>query len=533
MAWVRKIAMWSLAAIYVVALLLVGVYLFFPDQVMFFVNYVNPPIEFHGSSDQIVVGYAFKPVSLDPTAFDAVTRSYLGDLYEGLVQTDRDLNIKPALAVSWGLLDATTWEFRLRPGVKFHDGSNMTANDVVASIERARSAKESQLVNLLSTIRSVQAVGMDRVWVKTIAPDPNLLSKMAVTYIYPSKLKQFDKPLGTGPYAFAGYSEDGLALVAFSDYWGHKPYFHKVLLKFIPDRTERIKALEKGDIQLLANVPPNYACSKTEKYQHAPGCHVIKNKKIMIKAIPSLEVSFLVFNHKNKLFSRRAVREAVSRIIDQSDFVDLAFGFARPVGQFVSNGVFGFNPDITKLSCQPEESKKKFAAACADIFEAIEVMFDYPENLETIGEYVKSVLNDLGFSVELNPLRSEDLQKKIVDGDSDLFFMGWRSELGGALDFLQSVVHTKDPARGYGLYNGAHYSNKQVDALIESAEHNLDEQSRLQQLQDAMKLVVDDIYGVPLYESMTIFGFYDYLDFNPRVDGYIRVADISEKLNKL
>jgi len=533
-AGLKKAVIWGLAAIYVIALLLVGAKLFFPDQVSFLVNYVNPPVEYHGSSDKIVVGYAYKPSSLDPTIFDPVTRSYLVDIYEGLVQTDRDLNIKPALAVSWGMLDSTTWEFRLRPGVKFHDGTDMTVNDVVASIERARTAKESQLVNLLSTIQSVQAVGVDRVRIKTKAPDPNLLTKMAVTYVYPASMTIFDKPLGTGPYVFGGDSDAGFQLDAFPGYWGAQPYFKQALLKFIPGRTDRIDALQNGDIQLLANVPPNYACSKTEKYKTADGCYEIKNDAIQIKAIPSLEVSFLVFNQKNKFFSRRDVRQAVSRIIDQQVFVDLAFGFARPVGQFVSNGVFGFNPDISKPECQPDVAKQQFAAACSDIFEALDITFDYPDSLETIGQYVQSTLKDLGFNVSLGPLSSEDLQKKITDGTSDLYFMGWRSELGGALDFLQSVAHTKDVTRGYGLYNGANYSNKQVDVLIESAEHNLDEKSRLKQMQDAMKILVDDdIYGVPLYESMTIFGFYDNLDFNPRVDGYIRVSEISENKNKI
>jgi peptide/nickel transport system substrate-binding protein len=527
----KKIATWGGATVFVVALIIVGAKLFFEDQVSFLVNYVNPPaVTVHGSAEKLVIGYAYKPAELDPTLFDPVTRSYLVDIYEGLVRTDRDLKIKPALAVSWGLLDSTTWEFRLRPGVKFHDGQDMSVNDVISSLEKARTAPHSQLVNLFATVESVTAVGTDRIRIKTKVPDPLLLNKLAVTYIFPSSLKTFDHPVGTGPYAFGSGTDQDYNLGIYTDYWGEKPYFQDVTLKYIPGRNDRIDALRNGEIQILANMPPNYACSKTEKYRTAEGCNDLTNESIEIKSIPSLEVSFLVFNHRNKLFERKEVRKAISEVFDQQVFVDLAFGFARPAGQFVSSGVFGFNPDIKKTVFDPENAKREFLAVTTDIFESMEVTFDYPDGLETIGQYVQSQLRDLGLNVTLNPLSSEKLQEKIEDGDSDFYFLGWRSELGSASDFMQFVAHSVNVAKGYGFFNGAHYGNKTVDALIEKSEQNLDTESRLKQLQEAMKILVeDDIYGIPLYESETVFAFYDWIKFDPRVDGYIHVSELQEK----
>jgi peptide/nickel transport system substrate-binding protein len=530
---IRKLALGTLTVAYVAGLMFIGAKLFFEDQVALLVNYINPPPEMHASADNLVIGYAYKPASLDPALFDPVTRSYLVDLYEGLVQTDRNLKIKPSLAVSWGLLDPTTWEFRLRPGVKFHDGQELSVNDVIASIERARTASESQLVNLLSTVESVTASGGDKLVIKTRFPDPLLLNKLAVTLIHPASMKDFSKPVGTGPYALKADDETGYVLETFPGYWGGQPYFRKVTLVYVPGRIDRMEALKKGEIQLLANVPPNYACSKTDKYRKADGCYDIANDAIVIKSIPSLEVSFIVFNHRHKLFERREVRQAVSRIFDQQVFVDLAYGFARPVGQFVSSGVFGFNPEIGKPECQPEEAKAQFLAACTDIFETIDVTFDYPEGLETIGQYVQTTLRDLGMNVILNPMSGEDLQKKIMTGESEIYFLGWRSELGSSFDFMQSVAHSRNPSKGYGAFNGARYSNKKVDALIETSERNLDTESRLKQLQEAMKILVDDdIYGVPLYESETVFAFYNWLKFDPRVDGYIHASEIYADLNQ-
>lgn len=253
----------------------------------------------------------------------------------------------------------------------------------------------------------------------------------------------------------------------------------------------------------------------------------LKNPDIAVKSIPSLEVSFLAFNQENEILGKRAVRDAIVMALDQQTFVDLAFGFARPSGQFVSNGVFGFSSSIGKPECDLETAKSQTAKACEGIFESLDITFDYPEDLQTIGQYIQSTLNDLGIIVTLNPLDNNGLLQKIMSGESDFYFLGWRSELGDASDFLQAIAHTKDAARGYGLYNGAHYSNKKVDDLIEKSQENLDPESRLKQLQEAMRILVDDdIYGVPLFESETIFAFNKAINFEPRVDGYIHVAEI-------
>jgi peptide/nickel transport system substrate-binding protein len=516
-----------LAGIYFLALVAVGSYLFFGNQVSLLVNYLLPPKILHNVGERLEIGYAFKPSSLEPTLFDPVTRSYLADVYEGLVMTDRDLKLKPALAVSWGLMDPVTWEFRMRSGVKFHNGIPVTTKDVVASIERARNFSGSQLKTLLNTVESVQALDAERIRIRTKVPDPLLLNKMAVTYIFPEGYSDFEKPLGTGPYLVATVETFKMELSRNRDYWGEKPFYQQVALQYIPNRADRIAALEKDEIQLLVNMPPNYACSRTEKYKDQEGCMKLKNPDIAIKSIPSLEVSFIAFNQKNNIFAKREVRSAIALAVDRQTFVDLAFGFARTAGQFVSNGVFGFNPSIGKPECDLETAKQQTEAACAGIFESLDVTFDYPEDLQTVGQYVQSTLNDLGITVTLNPLDNLGLLQKITGGESDFYFLGWRSELGDASDFLQAVAHTKDTARGYGLYNGANYGNPKVDELIEKSSENLDAEKRLKQLQEAMKILVDDdIYGIPLFESETIFAFNKVLKFEPRVDGYIHASEI-------
>lgn len=516
--------------LYVAVLVILGLELFSGGQISFLGNSVNlfKTAVVALPKEELVIAYASKPQSLEPTLFNPVSRNYLVDIYEGLVKTDRNLIIRPGLAVSWGLVNPTTWEFRLRPDVKFHNGEPVTVNDVIASIERARTFKGSELKTLLNTIASVTSEGEDRIRIKTNFPDPLLLNKLAVTFVFPAGTVDFEQPVGTGPYKFVSSDEYREVLNAFADYWGDKPVYRQVTLEYIASRNDRVAALEKEEVQLLANLPPSVGCSKTEKYNNAEGCMPLKNPNIVIKSIPSLEVSFLVFNQKNSLLNNRDVRDAITKAFDPKVFTDLAYGFAREVGQYVSSGVFGFNPDIKKPEYDMAAAKKVLEdVGNKDVFKQLTLTFAYPNSLQPIGEYVQSQLEDLGIRVELNPVSDDKLLEEISDATADIYFLGWRSELGDALDFLQAAAHGKDEERGYGLYNGANYMNKKVDELIEQAQSDLDAPSRLTAMQEAMKiLAVDDIYGVPLYESETIFAYLNYLDFEPRVDGYIYASEI-------
>ncbi len=516
--------------LYIAVLALLGLELFSEGRISLLGNSVNmfKKAAVILPKEELKIAYAFKPQSLEPTHFDPVTRNYLVDIYEGLVKTDNNLIIRPGIAVSWGLVDPLTWEFRLRPEVKFHDGRTVTVDDVIASIERAKTFSGSQMKTLLNSIDSIKANGTDRIRIKTNVPDPMLLNKLAVTFIFPAGTTDFETPVGTGPYEFVSSDEYSEELSDFGDYWGPKPVYKHVTLQYISSRNDRIAALEKEEVQMLANLPPFVGCSKTEKYADADGCMKLENPDIVIKSIPSLEVSFIVFGHENSLLKSKEVRKAISDAFDSKVFTDLAYGFARPAGQYVSSGVFGFNPDIEKPVYDLTAAKKVLEKVSnKDIFRQLTLTFEYPKSLQAIGEYVQSQLEELDIRVELNPLSDEELLNQIRDAKADFYYLGWRSELGDAGDFLQAVAHSRDEEKGYGLYNGANYMNKKVDQLVEQATSELDEESRLAMLQEAMGIVaVDDIYGVPLYESETIFAYLNALDFEPRVDGYIYASEI-------
>lgn len=507
-----------------------GVYLFFGEQILFYLRNTTDIFErpsARSETEVLKIAYAFPHEQHDPVYFDPVTRGHLVDIYQGLVGTDESLNIRPSLAVSWGLIDPFTWEFLLRRDVKFHNGNDFTSADAAYSIDRARKDVNSQIKSLLNTIESVEVIDDYKLRIHTSVPDPLILQKMAITFIYPDGFKDFESPVGTGPYKFVSHTYDVMELAAFEDYWGTQPAFKNVELRVIEDRRERILALENNEVQMLINMPPNYACSYFDEYKKYEGCMKIENPDVQVEALPGLEVGFLMFNFNNNLFSEKNIRGAVAKALDRNIFIDIAFGFAVPAKQFVSSGVFGFNPDIKPYEYNLESAKEEISKSIDSEFDVVTVTFDYPETLSPVGQYVQTQLGQLGIRVELNPLSDYELQEKIASGESDFYYLGWRSELGDASDFLLSVVHSEDETKGYGLFNGINYANREVDALIEAAQQNMDTKSRLRQLQEAMGIITEqDVIGVPLFESEVVYAFSNKINFKPRIDGYVFASSI-------
>jgi peptide/nickel transport system substrate-binding protein len=340
---------------YVILLGLLGWYIFSANSVPWKQN-SDSTIETKKIGDHLRIGYANRPAELNPLIFKPETRNFIVDIYEGLVKTDKNLAIKPGVAVSWGRLNATTWEFVLRQEIKFHDGSFVTAEDVVYSIERAKNDEKSELKDVLNSIKKIETVSPTKIHIITNYPDPLLLEKMAVTYIFS---KDTENTLGTGPYRLLTHNDERVVLEKFDEYWGEKPSYQQVTLSIIPEKNNRLSALEKEEIDILANVPPHSACSKNDTYSRQSGCENINNNDILIVSTPSLEVSFLAFNMHHQLLKQRSLRSALAKLFDQKVFIEMSFGFAKPVSQFVSNGVMGFNPEITVPEYDINEAKKR------------------------------------------------------------------------------------------------------------------------------------------------------------------------------
>ncbi len=498
---------------YLILLAVLGsllVYLFFQSEFEQFKNqYLYNAAELEVEDDKsLSIVYSFHVDSLEPTLYDSAIRSRTLNVYESLVSTDRNLKAKSGLALSWGRIDDNVWEFKLRPNVTFHDGTAFDADDVKASFKRAMTHKESGLKDILNTIDSVEKIDDSIIHIITKEPDPILVSRAATVLIFPSELRDFTEPVGTCAYRFVSNTETEFAITRFSDYWGAKPFYQNVFIKTIPNRFDRLDAIKSGQIDILANVPPTFA-DELELYQ-----------SVSVTSLPSLEVNFLIFNYESELLSDERIRNAISLAFDKDAFVDISNGYATPSNQFISNGIFGFNPDIEKQRQDVDKAKQLIRQY--DPFKKPSVDIDMTDGSQAIGDYIKQQLGEIGLSVNINYLPFEELRTMIFNKESEMYYLGWRSEIGDASGFFENVVYSK------GRFNGGNFENKKVDQLIKLSIKNLDEQKRLEQFQEIMKIILEEeLIGVPLFETDVLYGVKVGIRFHPRLDGYILAAEIS------
>lgn len=443
----------------------------------------------------LVIALNTAATELSPYRLNLSNQIRTANLYEGLLAFDRNLKVIPALAVSWGNLNPTTWEFKLRKEVKFHDGSAFDAQSVIESFENAKKTGGSQVTNVLNTIKEIKIIDPFSIEIITHEPDPLILSKLTKLYISKPDL------IGTGPYKYQEWvTGNYLSLIAFDDYWGRLPTYQNVEYRVTQDKTKRKADFEKGLIDILVAVPRDQALELPAE---------------QVKTSYSLEVNFLMFKLDDPLLKDRAIREAIQTIFDPSRIEEIGNNFVRRVSQFVAPGVYGYTPSIPMTEFSEEKRAK-------DLFgqQRKKITLDYLATYRTLVDYLEKQLKEAGFLVTANVVEPSDLLEKIKKNESQLFVIGWQSENGDAGDFLDAFIHSK------GEFNGGRYKNPFVDKLIEKSREELNTDLRLQTLQQIMELVHKDLIGIPLFESSRLYAVKKGIQWEPRLDGLVLAKDV-------
>ena len=475
-------------------------------------NPLNDLGEAGPSFDTLTIGYA-EPISdYSPLSYNATNRKYLSNLYEPLVRFDGTFNTDSALAVSWGRLDDTTWDFQLRQSVKFHTGQEFTAADALYSLVLAKTEGDSELGALLSTISAVEKTGEYRLSITTTKPDPLLLNRLSFVYMVPQDYTNFDLPVGTGPYRVSSFSKDALNLERFDDYWGPLAYFPFASLRYVPDPEQRRDEFLDEALKVLANVPPQ-------------DVNELKDSGLELVDFPSLEVSYLMLG-RTGVFADSNLREAVWYALSTSYAEDLGSGFLQSANQYAASGIFGY-------SAEQEEREQDLIVA--ERFRAlvpgeVSVTLDVPYGLEVLGDAIAEDLSSIDVSVTVNAMSAADLDDKIQASQSDFYFFGWKYELADAADFYESIVHSK--TEGYGQFNGLDYADDTLDAWIEEAGTSLSVEERRTLLQSISDRLLEDKSILPLFEAKTLYGLQPGLYWNLRLDGQLWASEIIESVVK-
>jgi len=510
-----KIAKYSFYSVFVGAFVWIGFNLFFQQPASFFLGFLklfSGPVKETTKMTELRVMLPYEEVSFEPTKADPLVATRLENTYDSLVRPDRDLRMKPALALSWGVMGDKIWEFNLRPNVVFQDGSAFSSQDVVASLNRAIEYKDSELKDVLKNIDKVEIVDDLTIKIITKVPDPMLLNELASVLIIPSEYekKDIETPIGTGPYAFEKvYPQDRVVYKRFDKYWGDKPKFETVSLYGRSDLSERGNMLLNGSVDLLTFVPFD-------------ALQTFKDRNFKVVSVPTLEVQFLLFNVKSKFLQSIENRNAIRLAIDTNALAEALKGSAQAIDQYASNGVFGFNPSISMRKYDLKISKETISKLGLD---GITLTMSLPDGLQYIGDYVKQNLGDAGINVLISYHDTfEKFMESVNSGNADLYFFGYQSSFGDANDFMKDIAYSK------AQFNYGKYENPTVDQLILSASTEMDPLKRRIFLQDAMKLLVEtDPIGVPLIEYEAFYSFSDNIDYEPRIDEGLYFDDVIVK----
>ena len=308
------------------------------------------------AQDAITLGMVLEPPNLDPTggAAAAIDEVVYANLFEGLTRFGPDGTIQPALAESWDAQEeGRVYVFHLQEGVKFHDGSDFTAEDVVFSLDRARAEESTNAQKVLfEGIESVEAVDPLTARVTLTAPDGNFPFKMAwgdaVMVDQASAADIATRPVGTGPFKFDNWVQgDRIILSAFDGYWGEKPALETATFRFIADPTAAFAAMMAGDVDAFPNYPAPETLSQLEA-----------DPRFKVIVGTSEGETILAMNNANAPLDNIKVRQAIAHAINRQDIIDGAmFGYGTPIGSHFAP----HSPDYVDLTAKsafdPDQSR--------------------------------------------------------------------------------------------------------------------------------------------------------------------------------
>ena len=460
---------------------------------------------------------AFDPATMDPHAIASTynTRVLL-HIFEALTGRDENWALEGRLALSWIAVEPRVWRFKLRPGVKFHDGTPFNADDVVFNIERGL-LPTSALKNALPNVTGARKVDELTVDILTSAPTPALpyaitnFRLMSKAWCMRNKAEKpqdfkakeetiaFRKANGTGPYKLKQWDADvKTILVANPDYWGKRGNVTEAHYLVVGSAATRLAGIVAGDIDFI----PDAAIQDIERLEKTPGVKVVKGM--------SLAAQFLGFDQaRDKLlyadagprnpFKDRRVREAVRLGIDLDTLQSKVMrNLAVSGSALYTSAIDGYDKRFDKHS--PYDPKRAMAllkeAGYPDGF-AVTLHCSAAQPADSVCQAVTGMLARVGIRVSYQPVPFNNLVPKAAARDLSFYSLGWvpTTDAEGPLNTL---VHTPDKP-GNGEYNAGNYSNPKVDALIERGSVEHDPAKRALLFNEAMALVDEDVGYIPLH----------------------------------
>lgn len=472
------------------------------------------PVE--GASITIALGS--EPTSLDPHIVDDGGERAINDnIYETLLTRTPTGELEPGLAAAMPTqVDDTTWEFKLREGVTFHDGTPFNADAVVASVARIVALVEAGATDndgFFGSLTGATKVDDTTVQITTDGPDGVLPARMYWLKIIAPAAQEVedlsDAPNGTGPYKFVS-RETGVAieLEANADYWGGTPSITNVTYEFVTEGGTRLAGLKSGKYDLITNLPP-------QDVEQAPKFANIQGQ----------EHPILILDVDEGITADPNVRLALNLAVDKEAIAEQIYGgYATPdAGQLLSPSILGFNDSLEAYPYDPEQAKTLLeeAGVAGETITLVGESSGRWLNDKELVEAVASYWTEAGLTV--------DLQTPEFGAYLDILFD--RENREDAI-FVSSSNDILDPSRQLATYYqmggvGSSNSDQALSDLIDAGRVELDEATRDSTYQEAVKIAYDGAYFVWLVSNQDLYGLSERMEWTPRVDSKLLVKEMS------
>lgn len=484
------------------------------------------------------------PQTIDPhSQNELLTNSINGQMYETLVNRGKDLEIVPALATEWKQIDPLTWRFSLRKGVKFHDGTPFTADDVLFSVERASKAT-SQIRVYATALGRPSKIDDYTVEFKLPEPNPILLEHATLVQIMSKAWcvkNKVDRPLdysakeesyasthanGTGPYMLKLREPDVKTVMVRNPNWWGKPQGNVTEVTYLSIKSDatRVAALIAGNVDLVLDPPPQ----DVPRLKRQPHIRVVEGveNRIVFFGFDQHHDELLYADVKGKNpFKDRRVREAIYRAIDIEALHRVTMrGLSKPTGS-ITPSILASNPEAEKrLPYDPALAKKLLAEAGYP--NGFGFTLDCPNNRyindEQICVAVSGMLAKVGLRVKVNAQPRAIYFARLPKREISAYMLGWGGAVVDAQTIFTPVLHSND-GKGAGDFNYGGYVDKKLDALIDAARVENDPAKRKKLIADAIAEHNAQILHVPLHRQVIPWAMRDNIRAVHRADNWVEV----------
>ncbi|NIA70964.1 ABC transporter substrate-binding protein [Pelagibius litoralis] len=463
-------------------------------------------------------------------------------IFDPLVDRDEKGELIPGLAQSWQLVNDRLWEFKLRPGVRFHDGAPLTTGDIKFSLQRPPKVPNSpsSYVGYVRSIERIIQVDELTLQIETEAPDPELPRDLSYVYIQSKKAAEgkttddFNKgvaAVGTGPFKFVEYIPGRqIVLARNDDYWRGVSNWEKVTILPIKNSAARLAALLTGDVDVASGIPT----VDLPKLRQNPKIAIVSGpqNRVFYLQVDHRDQSPMTFDNDGNVLAKNPlqdlrVRQAMSKAINRELLIDrLLEGQGTPAGEAIPPGFRGSNPKLIADAYDPEGAKKLLTdAGFPDGFRLIlhgandRYAFD-----ESMPQAIAQMFSRIGIKSEIELSPNSLFRKRGKAGELSLQFGGWGNS--SAVSMLVAVMHSPDKEKGFGSSNRGRYSNSEFDEFLEQTLATMNPEERLASIRKATEMAMKDLAVIPLFWTEFAWGMRNDLLMKPNSRGLTFAKDV-------